>query len=108
MTPVARKQVVDAMTALAGQCKVVALVPSSVTTLAEGFQALQQIEARMHKWAEANPEMFKNVPAAALRSFRMQSALLDEARQVLASMTATMCAMKQECEATKTNVKGTK
>jgi len=95
--PVAtRRELVAGMHALAADSKSVALVPPSVAALAEGFDALDAVDAKLTAWAQANPEIAKTVPDEIRQSMALQHALIAETRPVLSRVVATIATMVGE------------
>lgn len=92
-----RKEILTGLESLGPPAKAVSLVLPSVMALAEGFDGLDSIHRKMNDWGKSNPEFLRELPEDALRSFHRQSALIDEARDVLARMKEAMKAMHGEC-----------
>ena len=90
----ARGEIRAGFAALAENHEAVRLVPASVLALAEGFEALDQLNGRMGEWAQANPEVLAQLSESARRTYRMEVSLLEEARGLLERMTEVMQTMK--------------
>ena len=94
LTPAARGEILAGFGSLAEACDCVALMPETIEALSEGFTVLSDLEAKMVAWAQANPEFMAQVPAEAHTAYRIESALLAEARGLVSKVTAAMQAMQ--------------
>jgi len=99
ITPAKREELLAAFTAIASQSKTAQLMPATITALVEGFEALDKVHAEMKTWAQAHPEVMKDIPQSAMMACGIQTALLDEARQVLVGATKAMQAMQGKAPA---------
>lgn len=93
LTLASRQEIVAGMHAIAGEVKMVALVPQSIFALQEGFEALTAVQDKMSAWAQANPQVMANMPPEMMQSFMIQNALLGEAQDLLGRVTTTMAVM---------------
>jgi hypothetical protein len=83
MCPVKKKELFASMKSLGERSKVVCLLPETVMTLVEGFEALEAMDAKVSEYAKAHPDQVKNVPEEEEKSFAEQSKLIHEAAEVL-------------------------
>ncbi len=65
--------------------KSVALIVPTLVAIADGFDALIAIDAKMGEWAEANPQFFKDMdmPAEAMEAFEARMALVQSTSEAL-------------------------
>lgn len=103
LTTAQREEILASFGELSRHSKAVMLVPQSVATLAEGLEVLNGLHTKMVEWGQANPEIMKQLPESAMRSFMMEVALIDEARALLESVTATMNIMQPQVASTESN-----
>ncbi len=90
-----KQELLASFQTLAKSNKAVALMPSSLQSVGQGFAALEKIQQKMMVFSQKNPEIMKNVPKEAFFNFMIQSALLNEVKEVLGSVEATMGIMKE-------------
>jgi hypothetical protein len=92
----ARARIASARADLAVSGDAVRLVPQSIAALTAGLETLHELHGHMSAWAQAHPEVLKDLPASARQAFRMEVALLEEARSLMASVTETIAVMQGE------------
>lgn len=95
-----RSEILTSFAQIAAANASVRLMPSTMKAINEGLDALNQIEVAMQSWAEKHPELMREIPPAALISFRVREALLNEAREVMSGVNGAMSAMQKTAAST--------
>ncbi len=75
---------------LAKSCKAVSLLPPSVATLSEGFDALDALQGKLGEWAQANPAFMKSISEEAKKACEEQLALVRETGAILRRAAETL------------------
>ncbi len=83
MCPQKKQELMASMGALSQKWKAVALLPETLASIGDGFEALVSINTKMAEWAKANPDALKDVPCESKKAFETQNALIQEANEVL-------------------------
>jgi hypothetical protein len=102
--PAAKHEEIKAgFVALSKSSKAVALIPSTVVALAEGFDALDTVNQKMVEWGNANPTFLASVTEEMKKSFEEQNALVRDTRDILRQAAEKMkAALERQGPATTT------
>ena len=101
--PAERRQLASAkLTELAGPCKAVKLIPSTVEGLGAGLAAVDELNGKLCDWAKAHPDVFKDCSAETKRGMATQMALLHATARILERSQAAMKSLGADCHAAKT------
>jgi hypothetical protein len=78
-----RREMASEFASLGRSCKTVALLPSTVLALSEGFDTLDALNVKLGEWAQANAPLFRSVPEEAKKAFASNAALVRQSREIL-------------------------
>jgi hypothetical protein len=90
MCPQKKKELMAAMAEVSGKSKILAIMPDTILTLADGLEALDGVNAKLVEWAKANADALKDVPEESKKSLEAQNALLHDACDVLQRVRSVM------------------
>ncbi|MFN0060433.1 MAG: hypothetical protein ACKVX7_18405 [Planctomycetota bacterium] len=89
--PVAKKEELHkAFMEMSTSCKSMALMPSTVSALADGFDALDAMHAKFGEWAQANPTVMAGVSEEAKKTCEANYALLRDMRAIMRQSATVM------------------
>jgi hypothetical protein len=94
--PAAKHEEIKAgLVAMSKSSKAVALIPSTVVALSEGFDSLDSVNQKMVEWGNANPTFLASVSEEMKKSFEEQNALVRDTRDILRQAAEKMKAVAE-------------
>ena len=85
-----RKQLAAKVGEFSQRCKTVTLMPATVEALQAGFKALDTMNGQLGDWVKTHPDLFKDMPADAMKGMEGQMALLHATAQILERSSSAM------------------